>query len=485
MAISMIVSLYTTRVVLESLGVSDYGIYNVITGFVTMLASVNGAMVAVTRRFLTISIANDTLERQRETFSISFYIHLGIAILLVALAATFGFWFIKNKMVLPIDMLSTAKWVFIFSLFSVLSLCATVPHNALVIANERMGIFSMLSMIEVVFKLLVALTISKFEGNRLLLYSLFISIIAVLIRILYVVYCHLNFNNVNYKFVKNRALYKTIFVFAGYNTYMVTALSAYQQGINILLNVFFNPIVNAARAISVQVQGLAIMLATNFQQAVDPQITKSYAIGDLNRMHSLIFKSTKFTYILVFVVIFPIIIETESIFRLWLVDIPEFAIIFTQFSLIIVLFDVITNPLTTSVFATGKIKKYQIVVATYLLSIIIVIYLTLKLGINPIGVYVINTLMIVILYIIKLLMAVPIVNINLSDYFRVTILPMLFFTILSLLSYLAFHYLIHPSSFVNILVSIIIVLFSALVCGLTKTEKKYIVNIIKLKYVRK
>lgn len=486
MLISMVVSLYTTRVVIQALGVSDYGIFNVVSGFVTMLAFINGSMVASTRRYLTISIANDSIEQQKQVFSTSFYIHLGISLLITLVAVTFGYWFIEHKMVVPVEQVGTTKWVFTFSLFSILALCLTVPHNALVIANEKMGVFSILSLVDVFFKLAIAIAIARLNSDRLIIYAFLYNFTAVIVRLLYVWYCHRNFANVSYKCSMDLSLYKNMISFATYNLYSTLALSTYQQGINILLNMFFNPIVNAARGIAVQVQGLATVLASNFQQAVDPQITKNHATGDNIRMLSLIYKSSKISYILVFLITFPIIVETEFILKLWLGTIPEYTIRFVQLSLCIVLLDVITNPLTTAVLASGYIKKYQIVVGSFLLAIVVVAYIALKIGISPVGVYVINVIMIFLLFLIKLFMAAPLIKMTLSEYCKDSVIPTMLFTILSILIYTCLYYIFgHNLSIINVLYALLAVFISAYVCGLTKSEKEQVFILLRSKYANK
>lgn len=485
MLISLLVSLYTTRVVIQALGALDYGIFNVVSGFVTMLAFVNGSMVASTRRYLTISIASDTIEQQRKVFSASFYIHLAIAILITLAVVTLGYWYIEHKMTIPSEQIVTAKWVLTFSLFSILSLCLTVPHNALVVANEKMGVFSIISLFDVFIKLVIAIVISLVSNDRLLLYAFLYNLTAVFVRILYIVYCHQKFNNVSYKFIWDLTLYKKMISFAAYNMFSIFSLSAYQQGINILLNLFFNPVVNAARGIAVQVQGLATLLASNFQQAVDPQITKNYATGDKSRMLSLIYKSTKISYILVFLITFPIIVETEFILKLWLGVVPTNTVRFVQLSLLIVLFEVITNPITTAVLATGQIKRYQITIGLFLLSIIAFAYVALKMGVSPVGVYVINLAMIFLLFIVKLLIATPLIELNLSDFCKSFIVPTVSFTILSVAIYAILYSIAGEMSIINVILAVLSALVAAYFCGLSKSEKVYIKKLITSNYANK
>lgn len=481
MILSTLISLYTSRVVLQALGVTDFGIYNVVSGFVTMLAFVNGSLVAATRRYLTIALATDSEENQKQVFSSSFYLHLFVALLITIFAVTFGYWFIENRMVIPSGQIQSAKAIFTYSLFPIIALCITVPHNAIVIAHEKMGAFASLSLIEVFLKLGVAILIAKMDNNRLVTYALLVNLIAVFVRLLYVLYSHYAFSTVSYRMPRSLSLIKKMVSFSGWNLYSAMSQSIYQQGLNILLNIFYGPIVNAANAIAVQVQGLASIVATNFQQAVNPQITKTYATGDMGRLQSLVYKGTKFSYILVFCVTFPILIETDYVLQLWLGEYPKYTSDFVRFALLLVLSDIITNPLTTAILATGDIFYYKLIEGTIRLIIVGVVYIGLKLGLSPVGVYIVNLIIVILLYLIKYIIVSSKLRLNNLLYCKNVFLPITIFTLMSVLIFYLFFPMFNLSPILNIVIAVFSVIISILLFGLSKSEKEFIVQIIKTK----
>lgn len=481
MLVSTIVTLYTSRIVLNALGSEDYGIYNVIAGFVTLLAFVNGSMVSATRRFLTLSIVKDNLIDRKLTFSASFYIHVGIALLVTLLAFSIGYYFLEYEMTIPEDRKVIANWVFVISLLSVLALCITVPHNALVVAYEKMGTFAFLSLIEVFLKLLIALIIVNTALDRLLLYAILMGIVSVLVRILYVVYCHLKFQDVCYYLPKDIYLIKGMLSFAGWNVFSAISSSVYQHGVNLLLNMFFGPIINAARSIAIQVQGAVNLFAVNFQQAVNPQITKSYAVADFHRMQQLVFESVKFSYFLVFIMAFPIIVEVDSILFFWLGEVPEFTDMFVQLSLGVVLLDVATNPFVTAVLAKGNIRKFQVTTGIIQLMILPISYAILKIGASPLSVYVVNLFVMGILGCYKVYVASLLLDIKRFLFLKIVLCPIALVTFLSVCIYyfVASVILTDVGSVFRILICMLVTCVSIYLLGLKKNERKYIFNLIR------
>lgn len=480
MLISTVISLYTSRLVLTVLGVEDYGLYNVIAGFVTLLAFVNGSMVSATRRFLTIAIAEGDIKKRQLMFSMSFYIHAAIALLVTLLSFSIGYYFLEYKMTIPEGRNAIAYYVFLSSLLSILALCLTVPHNALVVAYEKMGTFALLSLIEVFLKLAIVVAIAYTSMDHLLLYAILMSLVSILVRALYVVYCHLKFEDVSYHFSGNISLVKEMLSFAGWNVFSSMAVSVYQHGINLLLNIFFGPVVNAARGISVQVQGTVKMLAVNFQQAVGPQITKSYAISDFYRLQQLVFMSVKCSYFLIFLISCPILFETDYILKIWLGQVPEYTADFVRLSMGVVLLDVVTEPFTTAVLAKGAIRKYQFVTGTIQVMILPLSYFVLKAGASPISVYVVNLLIILVLDWYRIHAASLLLNINKKGFICSVLSPVFVVTVCScIFSYFLILYVVNETeAVVRILLCVCIPLLFIGLWGLGRQEKRYIINLI-------
>ena len=485
MLFSALVSLYTTRVVLNALGVEDYGIYNVVAGFVSLLAVVNSSMVSATRRYLTIAITSDDLKYRKSVFSTSFYIHAGITVFIVFIAIVLGFYFLNNELNIPDDRKDVATWVFITSMTSVMSLCITVPHNALVVAYEKMGTFAFLSIIEVVLKLFIAIIIGMTQYDRLFLYSTLLCVVSIMVRLLYVVYCHRKFyDDVCYSFFKrNWVLTKEMLQFAGWNMFSSVSLVASNQGINVLLNLFFNPMVNAARGIAVQIQGFINLLAVNFLQAVNPQITKSYALHDLGRMQQLIFFSVKVSFFLMSLLSFPIIIEAAWILKLWLVEYPDFTVSFVRLLLCVVLLDVITNPITTAVLSNGDIRTYQLVTSVLQLSVIPISYVSLKLGSSPESVFIISLAVTVIMGCYKVNKALALLKMSRLLFLRKVLIPILLVSGLMFCIYALYFYMFGylATHLINIILSILLLSSLVVAFGLSSNEREYMFNILKSK----
>lgn len=384
MLLSMAVTLYTSRIVLNVLGVEDFGIYNVVGGIIIMLGFLNSAMTASTQRFLTYEIGRNDLQKLREVFSMSITIHIVIAVLIVLLAETAGLWFLKNKLVIPADRMYAAHWVYQLSVFSFIIMVLSVPYNALIIAHEKMKTFALIGILEVFMKLAVVFLLMFFAFDKLILYALLLFVISIAIRIIYGIYCSRNFEESRrYSFRWDKALFKSMGSFAGWNLLGVSAGIAYNQGVNILLNIFFGPLVNASRGIAFQVQGAVNSFVANFQVAVNPSITKLYAKGDIDKSFGLVFSASKFSFYLLLLLSMPLLLETERILAWWLKIVPEYTVIFTRLVLIDILIGSVSGSIQTLMQATGNIKKYQILVSGILLLNLPTSYIFLKMGYSP------------------------------------------------------------------------------------------------------
>ena len=289
MLVTMAVSLYTSRVVLNILGVEDFGIYNVVGGIVAMFGFINGSMTSATQRYLTFELGQNNRAQLTKVFSTSLSIHGIISFLIIVLAETVGLWFLWNKMQIPADRMNAAFWVFQCSVAASVIMIMSVPYNAAIIAHERMSAFAYISIIEVSLKLLIVCFLRYFHTDKLILYAALIVIVQFLIRLCYSWYCNRHFNETKYRWSWDKGLFKEMTGFASWNMFGSLAAITFTQGLNLLLNMFFGPVVNAARGIAVQAQTAIGQFSSNFQTALNPQITKSYATGDMEYMHGLIF----------------------------------------------------------------------------------------------------------------------------------------------------------------------------------------------------
>lgn len=418
MLLTMIVSLYTSRIILDILGVEDYGIYNVVGGVVTMFAFLNGTISSVTQRFLTFEIGTKNSNRLKAVFNTAMCIHWGIAFVILILAETIGLWFVQNHLVIPTDRVTAAFWVYQFSIFSTLILIISIPYNACIVAHEKMSTFAFISVFEVFLKLLLVTILAFVSYDRLVLYALLMLMVQIIVRSIYTKYCITHFEESNYHFVLDKILVKEMASFTSWSLFGGFANVGMNQGLNILINVFFGPIVNAARAVTNQIDNAVQGLVVNFQVALNPQIIKYYAAGELAQMHKLVFLSCKYSFFLMLFISLPIIVEAAFFLNIWLVDVPDHTINFLRINLLIMLINSMSTPVMTAANATGNIKNYQIVVGSILLLIIPFAYLALCWGGSPEIVYYVVFVVSAVAQIARILVVKPIVKFSVRKFIK-------------------------------------------------------------------
>lgn len=428
----MAITLYTSRVILQTLGVEDFGIYNVVGGFVSIFGFLSGCLSTATQRYITFELGKEDYKRLKEVFSVSIMLHSIMAVILLIFAEIVGLWFLFNKMQISVERIDAAFWVFQCSVFSALVMLVSVPYNALIIAHERMCVFAYVSIIDVSLKLGAVYLLQLLSVDKLILYAVFIVIIQLMIRLFYGWYCSRNFEASKFNFSWNKPLIKEMLGFGGWSIFGNMAYVAYTQGVNILLNMFFGPIVNAARGIAVQVQNAINMFSSNFQAAVNPQITKTYAAGNYNDMHKLIYRSGKFSYFLLIMLSLPVVVETGYILHLWLGVVPDYTVLFLRIMLCITIVDAISNPLMISATATGNIKLYHSVVGGILLGIIPISYLVLKLGGSPESVFIVHLCLCCAAFIARLFILRSLIHLSIRSYIHEVLLKCMFVTIVSI-----------------------------------------------------
>lgn len=389
MLFGMLVSLYTSRVVLQALGVEDYGIYNVVGGFVAMFSMISSSLSTSTSRFLTYELGKGDMEKLQKIFSTSLIIHIGLAILIVIFAESLGVWFLNTHMTIPADRLYAANWVFHASVISFVFGLLSVPFNATVVSHEHMNIYAYLGILDILLRLLAVLFIAyvPWVGDKLICYSSLLIGVSIGLQLFCMWYCHTHFMECKLRLTFYKKCFSEMGTFAVWNFIGCTAALLKDQGVNILLNVFIGPIVNAARGIAVSVNTAIGSFAGNFMTALNPQITKSYAAQDYTYMNSLIERGSRFSFYIMLMFILPVILETEFILTLWLKEYPLYTVIFVRLVLIASIIDVLSHTLITLQHATGHIRNYQLAVGGMLMMNFPLSYLCLKLGFSPVSVY--------------------------------------------------------------------------------------------------
>lgn len=488
MLLMMAISLYTSRVVLAALGVSDFGIYNVVGGFVALFTMVSGTMATATQRFLSYEIGRGTQENIMRLFSTSVMIHVILGGLILLLAETIGLWYVNNKMVFPPERLSAVNWVYQFSVLTLIINVLSVPYNASIIAYEKMAAFAYIGIVDAVLKLAVAFFVVVSTSDRLILYAFLLMLIAIGNRLFYTFYVRRNFKFCRCIWKVDREYRKSLLSFIGYNFIGSIANIGKTQGINVLLNLFFGTAVNAARGISVQILHAVTGFVHNFQLAMNPQIIKLYAAGEKEEMFKLIFRGSKFSYLLVLVLSLPIIIETPYILNLWLVEVPEHTVIFVRLTLAITLVDSLAPALLAGIHASGKVKNYQLTNGTMLMMTLPLVYLVLWLGCEPYMAFVTSLGISIICYFIRVVMLHFITGFPMLAYFRQVTFRILLVTVLSLLIPLTIPFF-KDSGFMWFMISIVVTFLSTAMfvfyIGLTTFERHSVLIKIKRKVLHK
>ena len=476
------VSLFTSRVVLNTLGVEDFGIYNVVGGVVAMLAFLNSAMSTSTQRYLTFELGKGDSDKLKLVFMTSIYSHALISLVVVVAMETVGLWFMTTQMVIPSARMSAALWVFHLSIaMTVVSIMST-PYNAAIIAHEKMSAFAYISIFEVALKLAIVYLLYIGTFDKLILYAILLLVVQLIVRFTYSAYCTRHFEETQLRKLYDKNLFREMSVFAGWNLWGNLAGVFMSQGLNLLLNMFFGPVVNAARGVAVQVQAAVVQLGGNLQMAMTPQITKTYARGERDEMHRLVFRSAKFTFCLLFVLSLPIITGIDWILKLWLGVVPEHTAIFVILMLCYSIINSMATPLMVSAAATGNVKLYQSVVGGILLLTLPVAYIVLKIGGNPASVFVSELAVGVIAFVVRLFIIRPMIHLSLRRFASQVIVPCAIVAIVASIVPVAVKVAL-PNTLaivaINCGISVASALSAVYFVGLTRNERNFIHEKVK------
>lgn len=385
MMVIMIVSLYTSRVVLQILGIDDYGIYHAVGGIVGFLSFLNSALSSGTSRFLTYELGTGNKENLKNTFSTTFTVHAILALVIVVLAETLGLWYFNNKMVIPEDRFDAATWVFHISILTAIISILMLPFNASIISHERMKVFAYIGIFEAVSKLGIVYLLSVGDIDKLVFYAMLLFLIHLFIFLFYTYYCYHNFEETVVRLSIDKELFKKIFSFSGWSLFANGSIALNSQGILLLLNFFFAPAVVAARSISLQVYSAANQFVSNFRTAANPQIVKLLAAGDKEGSHRLLLESTKYSYYLMLILSLPICLLASPLLNLWLVEVPQYAVPFLQLAIIQSLFQVFDSSLYTALYAVGRIKENALISPTVGFIRFPIVFLLFKMGFSPLA----------------------------------------------------------------------------------------------------
>lgn len=473
----MLITLYTSRIVLNALGVEDYGIYNVVGGFVSLFSVINASLMVAIMRFITFELGTNNKEEQNKIFCTAINIEILMSMIIFIIAETIGLWFLDNKMIIPSDRLFAAKIVYQFSVFTFILNLISIPYRSTIVAHEKMSTFAYLSIIEAIWKLIVAYAIFITPFDKLITYGFLYLLIAVFIRAVYGIYCTKKFEECTYRIIFDKKLFKRMLNFAGWETIGSGAASIRDQGSNILINMFFGAAVNAARAISMHVYSAIEGFVQNFMMALNPQITKSYAQDDKKYLMNLIYKGAQYSFYLMFTLSLPVILNTYYILKLWLNIVPEHTVNFVRITLMIGLVNTFSRTLVTAQNATGKNKWYQIIIGGTNLLTLPFAYISLKMGGPSEAVFIVTLGIEVIRLFLRLPILKRMININIKDFFiKVVVKPLSISLISAFIPFII--YKSTETSLVNFLSVTVISLMCSCSCiyflGLSQNEKNIV-----------
>jgi len=383
MMFTMVISLFTSRIILQKLGVDDYGIYQAVGGVVGFLSFINGALSTGSSRFLTYALGEGNVEKIKRTFSTTLNIHILIAILIVIVAETIGLWFLYHKMVIAPDRLSAAIYTYHLSILTAVFTLTQVPYNATIVAHEKMSIYAYMSIFEVSAKLLVCYLLAMGGFDRLMMYATLLLSVQVGIMCFYRFYCTHHFEEARFSFSFDKKIFKEIAGFSGWSMFANASIALNSQGVLILLNMFFAPAVVAARAISLQVNMAANQFVSNFRQAANPQIVKKYAVGDYEGSKHLLLESTKYSYYMMYLIALPVCLLAYPLLKLWLGVVPDYTVPFLQIVIVQSLFQVFDTSFYTALYAKGRLRENALTSPTLGFMIFPITYILFKLGYSP------------------------------------------------------------------------------------------------------
>ncbi len=481
--ITLAVGLFTSRVVLNVLGVDNFGIYNVVGGVVGMFNIVTTSLSQSISRYLTFELGRNNKERLRVIFCTSVNIQILMSLVIVILAEAIGVWFLNNKMNIPLERLYAANWVFQFSILAFIVNLISVPYNAALIAHEKMKAFAYVSILEALMKLIIAYLLYVSFMDKLITYAFLLLMVSVIIRIVYGQYCKRNFEECKYSFIFNKKLFSDMSKFAGWNFLASTAYIFNTQGINIISNMFFGVAINAARGIATQVDGITRNFVCNFTTAIRPQIVKSYSVGNTKYMNRLVCSGAKYSYFLMLFFALPFMFEAETILQVWLKLVPDHSPTFIRLTMIVSLVWLLGDTMYTSIMAIGKLKKYMIYETCITCLVFPVSYFAFYFNMSPDSAYIIYAFAYILLLLLRLWYLKRVEHFPIGFFLKAVIYPVVLSSLVACIAPLTYKCFFYDGSIVSFIISICVCVCSFIISvffvGLSYEERALIISKIR------
>ena len=487
MLLLMVVGLYTSRVILAALGVEDYGIYNVVGGLVGMFAIISASLTSSISRYITFELGKGYFDNLKKVFATSIIVLIGLSVAIVIIAETAGLWFLNTHMKIPEHRLFAANCILQISIVSFVINLLCVPYNSVIIAHEKMSAFAYISILESLLKLGVAFIITWANYDKLILYGALILVVSVIQRLVYTIYCNKNFAEVRCKLTFDKSLFKEMFSFAGWSFFGSASWRLMTHGVDMLINVYYGVTLNAARGITTQIDGVINHFVSSFTTAVNPQITKYYASGELSSMHKLIFRSSKFSCFMVLLFAIPLVFEVDFLLRIWLVEVPAHTANFIRLTLIITMILSTTNSQVTAMLATGDIKKYQLIVGGLGMLVFPFAWLAFSLGAPPEASYYAIIIVFIMQYVFRLQLMKEMVNMSVMAFVKEVLLRILLVGCISMVVPAILFCSLPDNALRFILIcgfSTLSTALCVLYIGMDKVERQYVLETIKKKIRR-
>lgn len=477
----MLITLYTSRVVLQALGASDFGIYNVVGGVVIMFSFISGALATATQRFLSFALGKNDMKECQDIFCMSLITYYAIAVIIVILAELIGLPFMITQMNFPEDRWTAVHWVY---QLSILSFCLTIirtPYTASIIAYEKMTFYAYISIIENVLKLLVVFFLMTLNGDKLIIYSALMATVIGITNIIYYVWCKRQFSTCTFHRMWDKTLFRKLFSFSGWSMFGSLANIGANQGVNIIFNIFCGVLVNAAMGIASQVQSAVSSFVSGFQTAMTPQLVKLYAAGEIDEMVCMINKLSRLSYFLTFIFAMPALFYCAPILKIWLIEVPDYSVSFSQLMIIFLMIDSLSAPLWFSVQATGKIRFYQILMSFMICLNLPMAYLLLTMGYSPNIVMLAKVILNFIIHTIRIIYLSRLIAFSVVRYIKEVMFRIIMVTGISLpIVFLLVK--VSDSVFFSLLVILYILIQNSILVyffGLEPDEQIFVINRIK------
>lgn len=482
----ILIALYTTRITLEVLGETNYGIYNIVGGTVTLFSLISSTMINASQRFITFALGKNDRQNLKIVFDTCVSLHVVVAVVFLPILEFLGIWLLYDKLTIPPDRLNAAFWVLQCSIFTLIGNIILIPFSALIIAHERMSAYAYISILEAVLKLGSVILLQFFFSDKLIAYAVFIALIVIILQMIYSFYSYRHFEESRgIKFGIKGSLFKEMFAFSGWNLIGSGSLLLRNQGVDILLNIYFGVGVNAAKGICSQVQNAVTQFVTNFQTAINPQLTKSIAKDDLQRNRNLVMQGGRFSFFLMSIFSIPIIINCSGILNLWLKEIPAWTELFIQWTLIYCLWDCLSRLIIITILATGDIRNYQLIVGGTKLLAIPIVWIILSHGGDPLTGILVNIFLELICLGERLIFNKKVTGLSPGIYLTKTVgRCWAVFFVAFLILYVIKEY-IKLNIFIMLPISLIVTIFIIALFGISSSERTLLLGMVRSKIVNK